>query len=506
MVWTAVLVLTLLPSFVPALLHAQPLVSSPVQQAAADLDSAKSQQVDLLSPKAYAKAVDGYRRLVDLVRRGRPDAEVKPAIQQFRQALETATKNTAQGKASLGEALAARSRAIAANAPEVAAKEYQNAQATFTEAVARLEENDAKGAQKTGKEAAVKYRQAEANAVRVNLLGAARVKVAEAKSRKAEEYAPKTYGQAQALIREIEAAVEKGNVSLEELQAKASLAEYEARHAIYLATVLDTLRRNNANWERLLLDQEQIVSRIADAMGVRPTFEHGVQTPVDSIIRAIQQGHDAFTKQLVLRDAEVTLRDAEVARLSRTIDSLQTVFDQYQTRLAAMIEQYQTDLQTRKEELELKRRELEVELRKKMQLDAIDQAQSTFLKNEALVVREGKSLVIRLVGLNFASGAAALPKDAPLLLDKVGKVLALFPRSRASVEGHTAATGDEKANLAQSEARARAVREYLVSKAFIPDTRITATGFGGAKPIADNLTPQGRAQNRRVDVVITLDE
>jgi OOP family OmpA-OmpF porin len=72
------------------------------------------------------------------------------------------------------------------------------------------------------------------------------------------------------------------------------------------------------------------------------------------------------------------------------------------------------------------------------------------------------------------------------------------------IEGHTDNTGSPVTNEILSEARARAVREYLTAKApsLFPNARVKAEGFGPAKPIADNTTSQGKAQNRRVTVVI----
>ncbi|MNL60822.1 Outer membrane porin F precursor [compost metagenome] len=70
------------------------------------------------------------------------------------------------------------------------------------------------------------------------------------------------------------------------------------------------------------------------------------------------------------------------------------------------------------------------------------------------------------------------------------------------VEGHTDTIGTKKANMAISQKRAKAVQNYLVSSGKVEASNIEARGMGYERPITDNKTAQGRAQNRRIDLVI----
>jgi OOP family OmpA-OmpF porin len=72
------------------------------------------------------------------------------------------------------------------------------------------------------------------------------------------------------------------------------------------------------------------------------------------------------------------------------------------------------------------------------------------------------------------------------------------PDARVAIEGHTDAQGDEASNLALSESRAEAVRDYLVSQGIAAD-RLETAGFGESRPIASNDTAEGRAENRRIE-------
>ena len=75
------------------------------------------------------------------------------------------------------------------------------------------------------------------------------------------------------------------------------------------------------------------------------------------------------------------------------------------------------------------------------------------------------------------------------------------PTTRILVEGYTDSQGGASYNQGLSQRRADSVREYLVSHG-LASSRVTAEGFGLAKPVADNASPEGRANNRRVEIVV----
>ena len=72
-----------------------------------------------------------------------------------------------------------------------------------------------------------------------------------------------------------------------------------------------------------------------------------------------------------------------------------------------------------------------------------------------------------------------------------------------TIEGHTDSTGSAQMNQELSQKRAEAVKTYLVANKTLPSTRIRATGYGPSRPLAPETTPEGRAMNRRIDVLIT---
>jgi outer membrane protein OmpA-like peptidoglycan-associated protein len=102
----------------------------------------------------------------------------------------------------------------------------------------------------------------------------------------------------------------------------------------------------------------------------------------------------------------------------------------------------------------------------------------------------------------FDTNRAVIKKVSFALLDDVARALADNPKIKVEIGGHTDSQGNDAFNLKLSQQRASAVRIYLIKKGITSD-RMVAKGYGENVPIADNRTTAGRAQNRRVEFVIT---
>lgn len=121
----------------------------------------------------------------------------------------------------------------------------------------------------------------------------------------------------------------------------------------------------------------------------------------------------------------------------------------------------------------------------------------------ASIKEDSRGTVITLSGgVLFASGKAELLPAAQLKLNSVADALIQQdPDSKMVVEGHTDSQGGEAYNQDLSQRRAQTVRDYLVSRGVAAD-RATAQGFGPSRAIADNKSAEGRANNRRVEIVV----
>ncbi|MFZ3104627.1 MAG: OmpA family protein, partial [Smithella sp.] len=124
------------------------------------------------------------------------------------------------------------------------------------------------------------------------------------------------------------------------------------------------------------------------------------------------------------------------------------------------------------------------------------------LASLAAVKEEERGLVITLSGgVLFRSAQSTLLPSAQVKLDQVANALLDVRARNLIVEGHTDSQGSTSYNQDLSQRRADAVRDYLIQKGY-PADRIQARGKGEGSPIADNASPEGRANNRRVEIII----
>lgn len=131
---------------------------------------------------------------------------------------------------------------------------------------------------------------------------------------------------------------------------------------------------------------------------------------------------------------------------------------------------------------------------------ALDKAEVATLKAEEAA--RGKllwSVTLSDDRVKFSFDQGTIPDDSKSMLDDlIAKIKSYDKALFIEIEGHTDATGAEAYNAALGEKRAMAVRNYLTSKGGIPLHAINTISYGESQPVADNSTPAGRSQNRRV--------
>jgi outer membrane protein OmpA-like peptidoglycan-associated protein len=123
--------------------------------------------------------------------------------------------------------------------------------------------------------------------------------------------------------------------------------------------------------------------------------------------------------------------------------------------------------------------------------------------NAILVTTEtARGLVVNMSDVLFDTGKATIKPAAQISLAKVATILQLHPDLKIQVEGYTDSVGSDDYNQKLSENRANTVHDYLIQNGVSADN-VTAQGFGKSNPVADNSTAAGKAQNRRVNLVVS---
>jgi len=123
--------------------------------------------------------------------------------------------------------------------------------------------------------------------------------------------------------------------------------------------------------------------------------------------------------------------------------------------------------------------------------------------NAALPTRESdRGLISEIGGVQFATGTADINASARENLAKFSGIVASYPGLRFNIEGHTDSTGSIATNNELSMKRAMTVRDYLITRG-VPASSIDVAGLGSSTPLGDNTTADGRARNRRVEIVLS---
>ena len=173
----------------------------------------------------------------------------------------------------------------------------------------------------------------------------------------------------------------------------------------------------------------------------------------------------------------------------------------------------QTDLLSTKKALEDTKNRLQTEQqgraeaeRQKAELEKRNREALEQLAKLAAIKEESRGTVITINGaVLFPSNQSVLLPGAITALDNVVTTLKSAPDREVLVEGHTDSQGARAYNMDLALKRAESVRQQFVSRGIQPE-RVKASGIGPDRPISDNKTPEGRAQNRRVEIIVSPPE
>lgn len=175
---------------------------------------------------------------------------------------------------------------------------------------------------------------------------------------------------------------------------------------------------------------------------------------------------------------------------------------EFQAAQTQIVKNTKEDLAAAEKSNALKGEQLAAE--QKARLDAEKRAADAQadLAKLAAVKEEARGLVITLSGsVLFASNKSAIMPAAQNRLNQVAEALMATKDRKLTVEGHTDSQGSSSSNQELSQRRADAVRSYIISRGYAGDL-IRAQGIGEDRPVADNTTAEGRANNRRVEIIV----
>lgn len=208
---------------------------------------------------------------------------------------------------------------------------------------------------------------------------------------------------------------------------------------------------------------------------------------------------------------KIVHQNRELAKLSENVGSLQQNLETTQSSLAETegelkvqteaLQSTRSNLLESESALIMQNEELEKNSTRIRFQIAMDEAVKQFSEDEASVYQQGSKLIFRLKRINFRSGTSTIPAASKPLLAKINTIIQALGAELVVVQGHTDSIGATDLNKQLSTKRAVSVANYLASLA--SGYKIGYIGFGESRPIVTNETKEGRAINRRVDLVVT---
>lgn len=287
-----------------------------------------------------------------------------------------------------------------------------------------------------------------------------------------------------------------------------------AQVAIEKATENDAEDLAPRNLETATLDYKNAENTIAQSPRSPSIYKQSVQTSLESammlqdvmdVILDAKGTPEKIAEQIVKQKRKLGQLTSDVGRLSANLESTQQSLQEKEGQLmrtegalkqtAGALQQTQGVLQSKQEQLAMASMQVRFQ-------QAMDEARQMVPQSDALVYQQGNTLVFRLKRINFKSGTAVIPDSSKPLLSKVDAIIRKLDAEKVIVQGHTDSVGAAEVNMKLSKDRAIAVADYLSSLG--GGYPLEDVGYGETNPIASNETAEGRATNRRVDLVVSV--
>ncbi len=447
------------------------LLNLPVAHAqAADSarQAANQTQAALLAPDVFQRAERSFADATN-----KPERAAQAELESIRLYQEAAT--IAQERAEfLAAPLKARDLALAAGGNLRDDRNWEKAEDALANAVSNLARDRRDKAREDALAATAGYDTAELLAVQDSILELARELLVSAEKHRAQRYAPATLQRGRDYAAQTKAALQEDRTNLKRAEILAQKAAAYTARALQITQYL----KEKPGAENIILSWESRLQQAQRATGKPAPTSLDPAVQIESLSNEI----DRLRRQEA--DLSNQLRDSQKfnAALEDEIHELDVQLGGASAERKALIMGLENQARAREQ---------------------LNQAKALFIDQEALVFTQSDQIVVRLIGLRFASGDSKLNKDSKPLLQKLEILIGIYTESTLLVEGHTDAQGGADGNQRLSQARADTVRNYMVSQMRIAAQRIGSIGYGESRPIANNEFDSGREKNRRIDLIIS---
>ena len=446
--------------------------------AAQAMAQARSAGAEYLAPNGFTRGMRAYERAVEDAQEGKSEKRIAQRLVDAQQAFQRAEETAVRARDLLEPAVEARDDALNWEAPARASREWSRAERLLADAASLVAANRNDGALGRGEEAQEWYRTAEMVAIEDQVLGKARQLQTAAEEAKAERNAPRTMEKGNEFMEQALLVLAGDRYATSKAEEVAELAEAEFRRAMRINRATREIQAGQRTTEDLLLAWERSLRETAAAAGMDVEPDAAPAKLLPELLTTVGELADSEQR---LRD-DLSDRDAYIAGLEDEIQALGQELGGTSAERDQLVMRMEAQARSREQ---------------------FKQVQRMFEPDEARIFRQSDEIVLRLYGLGFDSGSAQLSPQATELLAEVAEAIRVYPGASVAVEGHTDSQGRAETNMQLSQRRAEAVQLHLVTEYGFPARQFSAKGYGESSPVANNETAEGRARNRRIDVIIT---
>jgi OmpA-OmpF porin, OOP family len=456
------------------------------------IEKARMEKADILSPVNFSEGEKAYKQAMDSFNAGKSLEAIKKSLETATGYIKKATDNIELSKLTLGKLLAAREDAINASATKYALDDFKSADGFFADAAKQVESGNVTKARKLAEKAEPIFRKAEAKAIKEGLLGDVKNLARTAQEKDAKANAPKTLKSAEKKLADAEAFIDSKDYNIEIAKKKVEESRYEYEHSLRITENVNSAKKGKLSMEEIYLNNENNLGEISKSLGIASDFDKGGDYQLKSIVAAIDRNNKDR------EDLNQRLSKSNIEYENKLSDLNKQITDK-DKEIASLKGKTETEA----EKLNTLKQKLEKDNQAKERYETI---RGLFAAKEGQVLKDGNDIVLQLYGLTFPSGKSTVEVENYDLLAKVQKSIREFPGARVVVEGHTDSLGDKKQNEILSEDRAKAIMKYLVSNNAVEESKISSIGFGDTRPFASNKSPDGRAKNRRISIIIKSEQ
>ena len=436
-----------------------------------EISNAQKSQVNVLAPISFGKAEKYLNDAKEAWAGGDEISEILEDIISGRIQLQRAEEMAQVARTTLPSVIKARDLARAAGATSLG-EDYVKAEKQFLNLTKAIEKNDLKYAQNNRDKVGAAFDQLEVRAIKEQKLGEARKLIDQAEEEGAKKLAPQSLEIAEQSLKDAGAFITEHRYEREKIQQKSSKALFQAERLLEVTRQSKKIKEIEP--EQISLWVEGILSKTASTLSAPDMRNESFDTQRENVLGSIS----------ALQEDKQFLASQDKAHVEE-IESLK--------QQIALLEGKTKEEQAAIERLEKEKRFNEL----------FNEVTGYFSTGEAEVYKQGNRLIIRLRAIQFPVGQSIIMPDNYGLLSKVQRAIRTFGEPDIVIEGHTDTTESEEVSEHLSQERAESVRKYLVANQTLPEDKIVAVGYGSKRPLASNETEEGRAINRRIDVVIS---